>query len=100
MGRLLLLFNMVARIVVVKANFKNAHVNIHRQVETHGQGRSSKMKERCRQQHVRGMKGIPPPSSSVAGEAQFTSAAPWPPASAIKTLHPTSACFNCCLHTL
>lgn len=96
---LLLLFNMVARIVVVKANFKNTHVNIPRQVETRRQGHSSKMKECCRQQRVRGIKGIPP-SSSLAEEAQFTSTAPWPLASAIKTLHPTSASFNCCLHTL
>lgn len=90
---------MVARIVVEKANFENTRVSIHRQVETRGRGHSSEMKERGREHRIRGTEGIPPPSSAVAGEAQFTSAAPWPPASVIKTLHPTSARFNCCLHT-
>lgn len=42
---LLLLFNTVARVAVVKANFTNTHVNIPWQVETCRQGHSSKTKE-------------------------------------------------------
>lgn len=45
---LLLLFNMVVRIVVVKASFKNKGVNIYQQVEIGGQGCSCTMKERRR----------------------------------------------------